>query len=446
MCVGSGESLASLCNPRLIAFDGTLQIGRRPATEGGSDLVLADRTVSAGHARVRWSPADPDPFVLEDRDSRNGTFVDGKRIKGQTPLRNGAVVFVGSHVLVFRLVTPTELAAIQREAHDPLGPLATVSPALALASAKLRLLAPSNSEILLVGETGVGKEVFARAVHAASGRRGRFIAVNCAAIPAELVESELYGYERGAHSTAHTRKNGFVEMARDGTLFLDEIGDMNVSLQSKLLRFVQDRRFTPLGSGRTVEADVRIIAATSRTVTGQGAKIHEALLGRLGALPLTLPPLRDRVEDIGRLARYFLCEARANLPARADEPPFHPEAFQALALHGWPLNVRELSKVIAEAALLSRGATIGVEHLPESITESLRIGAHRGTQGARFVVESQPNRGAAELGAGGDTPPGTVAQTEKQQILEALALTAGNQSRAARQLKVSTRRAPSGGA
>jgi DNA-binding NtrC family response regulator len=163
-----------------------------------------------------------------------------------------------------------------------------------------------------------------------------------------------------------------VELADGGTLFLDEIGDMPGELQSKLLRFLQDRRFTPLGSTRVVEADVRVIAATSRTVLAKGPHMQDALLGRLGAQPIVLPPLRERVEDIGRLAAHFLREV-----GRRDEkaPGFEPEAFQALVLHNWPLNVRELMKVITEGALLSRGAAIGLEHLPDTITARLNVDA-----------------------------------------------------------------------
>src|SRR5262249_1151043 len=193
-------------------------------------------------------------------------------------------------------------------------------------------------------------------------RAGKFDAINCAAIPRELVESELFGYEKGAHSTAQGRKVGLVELANGGTLFLDEIGDMPSELQAKLLRFLQDRRFTPLGSTRTVEADVRIVAATSRIALEKGPHLQEAVPGRLGAQPIMLPPLHDRVEDIGQLAAYFLRDVR-------DGRAFEPEAFHALCLHSWPLNVRELLKVIGEAEALSRGApSIGLEHLPDAVT------------------------------------------------------------------------------
>jgi transcriptional regulator with GAF, ATPase, and Fis domain len=370
LVVGTGESLDSLRNPRFVTFGEILEIGRRPITgDGRTALTLTDRTVSSVHARITRTPQAPDPFIVEDLGSTNGTFVDSRRIEKPTGLRNGALLFLGSQVLVFRLVTPSELVSMQEEAARPLGPIPTLSPILALTAAKLRLLARSTAEILLVGETGVGKEVFANAVHRASGRSGKLVAINCAAIPRELVESELFGYEKGAHSTAQGRKQGLVELANGGTLFLDEIGDMPIELQSKLLRFLQDRRFTPLGSTRVMEADVRIVAATSRTALAKGAHVQEALLGRLGAQPIVLPPLRERIEDIGRLAALFLKEGGT----KAEERAFEPEAFQALLLHTWPLNVRELLKVVGEAAVLSGGAPIGLEHLPDAITSTLHV-------------------------------------------------------------------------
>ena len=367
--VGSGLHLASLRAPRTVTFGDTLQLGRRaaPANDARGTLVISDSTVSGVHARITRMPQSDGEFTIEDLGSTNGTYVAGRRIGGPTRLPPGALVFVGSQVLVFRTVTPLEMVALREEEARPLAPVPTMSPALALTATKLRLLARSSAEILLVGETGVGKDVFANAVHAASGRTGKFVAVNCAAIPKELVESELFGYEKGAHSTAQNRKIGLVETANGGTLFLDEIGDMPIELQSKLLRFLQDKRFSPLGSTRTIEADVRVIAATSRTALDRGGHVQEAMLGRLGAQPILLPPLRDRIEDIGRLAAYFLEQA-------GDERGFEPEAFHALLLHAWPLNVRELSKVVNEASLLSRGATaIGLEHLPDALTALLQV-------------------------------------------------------------------------
>jgi transcriptional regulator with PAS, ATPase and Fis domain len=370
--VGSGTALDGLRAPRIVPMQTlTLQIGRRPQTppEGiASWLTIPDPTVSSIHARIQRASSGADLFIVQDLESTNGTYVDGKRAQGPVPLRDGAVLFLGSQVVVFRIVTAAELEAMEADAAAPFAPLATCSPDLAVTCGKLRRLARTSSEILLVGETGVGKDVFANAIHAHSGRTGKFVAINCAAIPRELVESELFGYEKGAHSTAQGRKVGLVEMADGGTLFLDEIGDMPSELQSKLLRFLQDRRFTPLGSTRVVEADVRIVAATSRIGLEKGPPhVQEAVLGRLGAQPIRLPPLRDRIEDLGRLVAYFL-------RGLGDGRAFEPEAFHALCLHAWPLNVRELSKVVEEAEALSRGAaTIGLEHLPDAVTATLQL-------------------------------------------------------------------------
>ena len=373
--VGAGDVLDSLRKPRIVPMSQlTLDIGRRPnptplptPNPTGAVLAIADPTVSSVHARIQRASSGGDLFIVQDLGSTNGTIVDGRRTSGPAPLRDGAVLFLGSQVLVFRVVTAAELEALQEDATTPFAPLPTCSPTLATTCAKLRRLARTHSEILIVGETGVGKEVFANAIHTHSGRTGKLVAINCAAIPRELVESELFGYEKGAHSTAQGRKVGLVELADGGTLFLDEIGDMPPELQSKLLRFLQDRRFTPLGSTRIVEADVRIVAATSRIGMEKGPQLQEAVLGRLGAQPIVLPPLRDRVEDIGRLVMHFLRDLD-------DGRVFEPEAFHALCLHAWPLNVRELLKVMAEAEALSRGAsTIGLEHLPDAVTATLQV-------------------------------------------------------------------------
>ena len=368
--LGDGASIDSLRAPRLVPMaERTLDIGRRaPATPSPTTLTLPDSTVSGLHARIQRAGDRSELFVIHDLGSTNGTFVNGRRIHGPTPLDDGCVLFLGSQVLVFRLYTAAELAAVSEDAAAPLTPVATLlAGAGAHRSPSCAAWRAPSREILLLGETGVGKEVFAGAVHALSGRTGKLVAVNCAAIPRELVESELFGYEKGAHSTAQARKTGLVEAADGGTLFLDEIGEMPIELQSKLLRFLQDRRFSPLGSTRVVEADVRIIAATSRVALDNG----EARAGGDAGAP-------------GRAADPAAAAARADrgpgaalrlLPPRrcTDGRTFEPDAFKALMLHDWPLNVRELLKVVTEAEVLSRGTpTIGFEHLPSAIAAKVR--------------------------------------------------------------------------
>jgi transcriptional regulator with PAS, ATPase and Fis domain len=229
----------------------------------------------------------------------------------------------------------------------------------------LRKLAPSDCEILLTGETGVGKEVYARAVHEASRRTGLFVAINCAALPRELVESELFGYVRGAHSQARESKRGLFEESEGGTLFLDEVGEMPADLQTKLLRFLQDRQIVPLGSTRARHVDTRVLAATSHTAAPKGSStvgLRADLAARLGAEPIRLPPLRHRIEDLGALIAHFIGPTAHR---------FDPLAFQALALHTWPGNVRELEKVIGNAELLARDAeAIGLDHIPVAIADN----------------------------------------------------------------------------
>ena len=439
---GNGASLEVLRKPRLVRLEGlTLDVGRRPAPASDpvapQTLTLADSTVSSVHARIQRATSGSDLFIIQDLGSTNGTHVDGRRINGPVPLRDGAVLFFGSQTLIFRLYTPAELEAVEEDARHPLAPVATLSANLASTLVRLRRLAPTASEILLLGETGVGKEVFANAIHALSGRRGDLVAINCAAIPRELVESELFGYEKGAHSTAQGRKTGLVELAAGGTLFLDEIGEMPGEMQSKLLRFLQDRRFTPLGSTRVVEADVRIIAATSRVAPDKGIHVQEAVLGRLGAQPVVLPPLRERIEDIGRLAAHFLGSLRGTA---ADDRAFEPEAFQAMLLHAWPLNVRELLKVVTEAEALSQGASIGLEHLPDAITATLQVDAEDVPDDTN--VDFHPPDVGAFGGVSADTRSGVLRTTRvrrpaptRQELTTLLATCQGSVAEVARRLK-----------
>jgi len=375
LMVGSADEPALPATRRLLFVGNELQIGRRAPEEtraGGHSAILNDTLVSGHHARIVKAPSrddddDDDGYELIDLGSKNGTWVDNVRVEDRVPLHDGALIFIGNHVAVFRLASTIEVDAIKNELTNPLGPVATVCPTLALACDRLRRLAPSDSELLILGETGAGKEVYARAVHLASGRKGRFVAINCGAIPRELVESELFGYRQGAHSTAHQAKPGLIEEAEGGTLFLDEIGEMTGEAQIKLLRFLQDRELTPLGSTRPRRIDVRVIAATNRTVPGSDGKaaggLRDDIVARLGAAPIHLPPLRSRIEDLGVLVAHFL---RAN-----PEPKLEQPAFRALCLHGWPLNVRELEKIITTAAILTTaGQAIALRDLPEPIARA----------------------------------------------------------------------------
>jgi transcriptional regulator with PAS, ATPase and Fis domain len=390
LIVGDNRGNVPQGRGRIASFTGSLVVGRREATQvdpGQSSLVLADKMISGQHMAISPAPEDG-VYELTDLSSTNGTVVDGEPVETTTKLRDGSIIFVGSHVLLFRVVTMTELSAVEAELAKPLGPVATVNPALATICRKLRKLAVAGEEVLLTGETGVGKEVYAAAIHRSSGRPGRFVAINCAAIPRELVETELFGYARGAHSQAAVAKPGIIEEAENGTLFLDEIGEMSPELQTKLLRFTQDRMLAPVGGLRPRRIETRIVAATSRTTSPSqsgGLGLRADLAARLGAEPIRIPPLRERVEDLGALAAYFMGERTK---------PLELSAFQALCLYQWPGNVRELGKVITSAQALSRDSErIAVEHLPAMLVAAPKI---RSQQGRR---KSRPPPDAAELEA-----------------------------------------------
>jgi formate hydrogenlyase transcriptional activator len=223
----------------------------------------------------------------------------------------------------------------------------------------VELVATVDSAVLIQGETGTGKELIARAIHEASSRRNHcFVALNCAAIPSALLESELFGHERGAFTGAYTQTKGRFQMADGGTLFLDEIGDMPLELQPKLLRALQEREFERLGSNQTVRVNVRVVAATNQDLEHLVSKklFRADLFYRLNVIPICLPPLRERVEDILPLTEYFVAKFAACLNKPIDLIP--DEVVEALKAHDWPGNIRELQNFIERAVLFSRGSVL----------------------------------------------------------------------------------------
>ncbi|MDH3202461.1 MAG: sigma-54 dependent transcriptional regulator [Myxococcales bacterium] len=239
------------------------------------------------------------------------------------------------------------------------------SPAIRELFAQLEKVAPTNGRVLITGESGTGKELIARAIHRLSPRAdGPFIKVNCAAIPAELIESELFGYERGAFTGAQGRKKGMFELANEGTLFLDEIGDMSASAQAKVLRALQSGEISRVGSEKSIAVDVRVLAATNKDleVEVQEGRFREDLYFRLNVIPILTPPLRDRKVDIPLLATGFLREFSLENGLR--EKPIDDEVLEELADRPWPGNVRELRNVVERMAILS-GDRITMDDLPE---------------------------------------------------------------------------------
>ena len=280
---------------------------------------------------------------------------------------------------------------------------------MALAVELSRKAAASRATVLLLGESGVGKEVFARAIHTWSERRARpFTVINCVGLSRELLESELFGHEKGAFTGAHRLKKGKLELADRGTVLLDEVGDISQELQTKLLRFLQERDFERVGGTRSISVDVRIIAATNRDLEAavKDGRFREDLYHRLNVVPITLPPLRERREDIPALAQFFLERfARETTKGFVE---IAPDALERLYRYGWPGNVRELGNVVERAIVLGRPPRVTLEDLPprvvapepkdddgEATSYATAVNAYRRRIIAAALARSGGNRAAA---------------------------------------------------
>ncbi|MBX3200613.1 MAG: sigma-54-dependent Fis family transcriptional regulator [Labilithrix sp.] len=293
-------------------------------------------------------------------------------------MRRGAFGFVTKpfhdHDLLQKLKHTVESHRLRREVAglrrivgvaDERARLVGVSPAIERVREMVGLVAPTETTILILGESGTGKELVARSIHTLSPRKeGPFVAVNCAGLSSELLESTLFGHKRGAFTGAVSDREGLFGAARKGTLFLDEIGETPLDVQAKLLRVLQERRFLPVGSTLEQEADVRIITATNRDLKQEVVekRFREDLFYRLHVVPLAMPPLRERREDVTLLAEMFLERAAAR--AGVEPPRLGARALSALSEHSWPGNVRELENVMEAAVLLCRDGEIDLDHLP----------------------------------------------------------------------------------
>lgn len=323
-------------------------------------IEIADLRMSQRHARLSFADQR---WRIEDRGSRNGTFVVGVRVD-RCVLGDGALIEVGRNALLLRTMEPVGSPDLDASALvSPIGDIVTFSPSFTRALANLARVALTRQNIVLHGETGTGKEVLARGIHVASRRPGAFVAVNCGALPDTLVESELYGYRKGAFSGATEDRPGLIRSADQGTLFLDEIGDLPLATQGSLLRVLQEREVTPLGATKPVSIDLRVIAASHRDLEQEvkAGRFRDDLLARLAGYVMRIPAVRERREDLGLLIAALLANHNA------DAIRFAPEAGSALLRYRWPRNVRELEQVLGSATALATDHTIELEHLPPGI-------------------------------------------------------------------------------
>lgn len=326
---GSGH----VAGPARALLRGSLVIGRDVPEEAGICLQ-EDRRASRRHVKVVVGApaAGRRPVQVIDEGSKNGTFVNGQRVS-TAPLQDGDVLRIGDSFLILRHEPPKQEDA-------PIAALVGVSTGARALRAALFKAAPHPVTVLLLGESGSGKEVAARALHEHSGRPGPFVAVNCGAIAEGLAESLLFGHAAGAFTGARAAQDGLVRASHGGTLFLDAIGELPATLQPKLLRVLEDRVVVPVGGVAGVACDLRMIAATNRDLEAevQARRFRGDLYARLAEVKVSLPPLRDRREDILPLLMLALARPEARLA---------PDLVEALLLHPWPYNVREVFKLAA---------------------------------------------------------------------------------------------------
>jgi two-component system, NtrC family, response regulator AtoC len=382
-----------------VGSDGEVVIGR----DDDCHIRLDHARISRRHARISVGP----PCLLEDLGSRNGTRVFGNKVPAGSAveLRPGDVFAVGPFTCVLVTDAPAEPSGVSSMVLDDPNP-ATPPPLLAS-------VAESPLTVLVLGETGVGKEILAETLHRLSRRAGRLVRINCASMPADLLESELFGHERGSFTGAVASKKGLLEAAAGGTVFLDEIGEMPLTLQAKLLRAIEAREITRVGAVEPIPVDVRFIAATNRDLPAQieAGAFRLDLYFRLAVLTLSIAPLRDRRARLPLLATDLV---RASAERAGRTPPaISAAAMQRLQAHRWPGNVRELRNVLERAMVLALGGDIDVQH----IVIDPHPGAAPTTTSA--AVESDSNN------------------DERQRIIDALAECAGNQTRAAKALGMS---------
>jgi len=295
------------------------------------------------------------------------------------------------------------------------------SPAMRAVLETVAMVAPTEATVLILGESGTGKELIANALHQGSNRaEKRFIKVNCAAMPETLLESELFGHERGAFTGAVGRRPGRFELADGGTIFLDEIGEMTLATQAKLLRVLQEREFEPLGSTKTVKVNIRVLAASNKVLQEEVKKgtFRDDLFYRLNVVPITLPPLRERKEDISLLIEHFL--KLYNDKNGRSVQGFHPRALDALMRYSWPGNIRELENVVERCVILTREDYVPFSELPDPIKE---------LTGEQYTVEIR----------NGITPGISIRDMERELILKTLEENDLNRTRSARILGITRR-------
>jgi sigma54-dependent transcription regulator len=384
----------------------SLVIGRGADTTSAR-IAIDDPFASSRHAELRRSGGDRlgPSDVLVDLGSRNGVYVNGQRVVGSARLIDGDLVEIGHTLLCYRLLPHGYDGAFR-----PLGPTRTRAPELVAIARDLERIAPTREPVLLLGETGVGKDVIARAVHAWSGRRGAFVAVDCGAVPEGLFESTFFGHQRGAFTGASEAREGEIARADKGTLLLDEVANTSAAAQAKLLRAIEEGSVRRVGDERARSVDVRWIAATNSDRVLDEAAFRPDLLRRLAGIVVRVPPLRRRREDLGELVAHILAQLGRERASIA------PAAARRLFGGNLAGNVRQLRNVLRAAAVLAGDQPIGEAHV--RATEAGLDEAHAAPESRSSIAP----------------PAGVPATIDAHAVSSALEVTGGNVVRAAERL------------
>ena len=357
---GERATVRRLRKAKLVVLEGAdqgkqIEVSKSRCSGGRSiinDLVIQDKAVSGTHFEIA---VRDDGYRLRDLNSRNGTYVNDLQIR-EVYLRPGVTFRVGQTKVQFQ---PTQdVVEIELSKKDRFDKVVGSSAAMREIFASLEKVSPSELTCLITGETGTGKELIARGIHNASKRvKKPFVVLDCGSIPKDLIESTLFGHEKGSFTGAVGQHRGCFEQANGGTIFLDEIGELDVTLQPKLLRVLEQREIKRVGGDKTIPVDVRVLAATNRDLRAEvnNGNFREDLYFRLSVVHIELPPLRERREDVPPIVQHFLREVASR---RGMTLSFGQDAMAALVSHAWPGNVRELRNVVERAAALSDGPVI----------------------------------------------------------------------------------------
>jgi transcriptional regulator with GAF, ATPase, and Fis domain len=418
----------------------TLTVGRSRKC----DLCIDHPSVSREHATFYAG----NPVTIEDLGSTNGTSIAGIRIgkRARVPIERGQVIAIGAAVIVIRSALESDPPPAPQNRGGARGE--NGAPSVIVVDEGMRelyrvvdLVGKGDLSVILLGETGAGKDVIADAIHRRSTRgQAAYVRVNCAALPDALLESELFGYERGAFTGAVQAKPGLLEVADGGTLFLDEIAELPLVMQAKLLRVLESREVTRVGGLKSRSIDVRFICATNRDLVSlvKGGAFRQDLYFRLNGISLVIPPLRQRRPEIAPLAQAFIVQACRDAGRR--QVPITSEAMRQLEAYDWPGNVRELRNVIERAVTLCTGPAIDLHHLPPpelSFTGSLDS-TQRATVPAPIDGNTISGYDPTPIGLH-DAARRAAQSIERRRIAEAMDRCGGNQTRAAQLLRISRR-------